>query len=211
VRLAGLVHDLGKIAVPYRLLQKAGDDTIAAGHQGRAASLAEPFRLHPYYAQRILSRVRPLADLAADVGTHHERTDGSGYPLGPAAPRMPMTGKLLAAADAWAERARHGPADLTGEQGLDPACLEALRTSTQATTGHRRQAARSDPARPALSSREFEVLQLLAGGASNPDISKTLYISRRTAEHHVEHILAKLDVTSRTAAVAYALTHELLS
>ena len=51
------------------------------------------------------------------------------------------------------------------------------------------------------------MLRLLADGASNPDISKTLYISRRTAEH----ILAKLEVTSRTAAVAHALTHELLS
>jgi len=57
----------------------------------------------------------------------------------------------------------------------------------------------------------LEVLRLLADGASNPDISKALYISRRTAEHHVEHIQAKLEVTSRTAAVAHALTHELLS
>jgi non-specific serine/threonine protein kinase len=39
---------------------------------------------------------------------------------------------------------------------------------------------------------------LLAEGASNPDISKALDISRRTTEHHVEHILAKLTVTSRT-------------
>jgi DNA-binding NarL/FixJ family response regulator len=69
---------------------------------------------------------------------------------------------------------------------------------------------RADLARLALSPRELEVLRLLAVGASNPDISKALYISRRTAEHHVEHILAKLEVTSRTAAVAYALTHELL-
>ena len=69
----------------------------------------------------------------------------------------------------------------------------------------------ADTAPPVLSPRELEVLQLLADGASNPDISKSLYISRRTAEHHVEHILAKLEVTSRTAAVAYALTHELLS
>ena len=61
-----------------------------------------------------------------------------------------------------------------------------------------------------MSSRELEVLRLVANGASNPDISKTLYISRRTVEHHVEHILAKLTVTSHTAAVAYALTHELL-
>ena len=41
-------------------------------------------------------------------------------------------------------------------------------------------------------------------------ISKALFISRRTTEHHVEHILTKPGVTSRTAAVAYALTHELL-
>jgi DNA-binding NarL/FixJ family response regulator len=57
----------------------------------------------------------------------------------------------------------------------------------------------------------LEVLRVLGDGASNPDISKALYIGRRTAEHHAEHILAKLEVTSRTAAVAHALTHELLS
>jgi DNA-binding NarL/FixJ family response regulator len=59
--------------------------------------------------------------------------------------------------------------------------------------------------RPALSSRELEVLWLLTEGASNRDISKAVYISRRTTEHHVEHILAKLAVTSRPDAVAYAL------
>ena len=77
-------------------------------------------------------------------------------------------------------------------------------------TGPPRQRSRADPGRPALSSRELEVLRLLTDGASNPDIGKTLP-HRRTAEHHVEHILTKLDVTSRTAAVAHALTHELLS
>ena len=211
VRRAGLVHDIGKIAVPYHMLQRTDDDTSAASHRGGAAALAEPVRLHPYYAQRILARVRPLADLATDVSVHHERTDGSGYPLGPAAQQMPTTARLLAAADAWAERARHGPPDLTGESGLDPACLAALQSCTRAGTAQRRQRPRADPGRPALSPRELEVLRLLADGASNPDISRTLYISRRTAEHHVEHILTKLEVTSRTAAVAYALTHELLS
>jgi len=211
LRRAGLVHDLGKIAVPYRLLQETDGDTGAARVKGAAAALAEPVRLHPYYSQRILSRVRPLADLAADVGAHHERLDGSGYPLGLAARGMPITARLLAAADAWAEQSRHGPPDLTREDGLDSACLAALRSCHQPGTGRRRQRPPADPARPALSSRELEVLGLLADGASNPDISKALYISRRTAEHHVEHILAKLEVTSRTAAVAYALTYELLS
>jgi DNA-binding NarL/FixJ family response regulator len=124
---------------------------------------------------------------------------------------MPITARLLAAADAWAERARHGPPDFTGENGLDPACLAALRSCTRPGAGHQRQRPSADPARPALSPRELEVLRLLANGASNPEIGKTLYISRRTAEHHVEHILTKLEVTSRTAAVAYALTNELLS
>ncbi len=209
LRRAGLVHDLGKIAVPPRLLEQAGDGTRPAG-RGGAAALAEPVRLHPYYAQRILSRVRPLADLAADVGAHHERLDGSGFPLGLAGPAIPIGARVLAAADAWAERAGHGPPDLTGEDGLDPECIAALRSRPRPGAGHPRQRSRAEPGRPALSSRELEVLQLLADGASNPGISKTLHISRRTAEHHVEHILTKLDVTSRTAAVAYALTRELL-
>lgn len=89
--------------------------------------------------------------------------------------------------------------------------MAALRSCAKPGTTHQRQPFHADPARPALSSRELEVLRLLADGASNPDISRALYISRRTAEHHVEHILTKLAVTSRTAAVAYALTHELLS
>ena len=145
------------------------------------------------------------------MSAHHERLDGSGYPLGLAAPNISVGARLLAAADAWAERAGRGPPDLTRDDGLDPACTAALRSSTEPGTGRRRQRSDSGPARPALSTRELEVLRLLADGASNPDISKTLYISRRTAEHHVEHILTKLTVTSRTAAVAYALTHELLS
>ena len=210
VRRAGLVHDLGKIAVPYRLLEKAADDTGAPHHPGGAAALAEPIRLHPYYAQRILSRVRPLADLAADVGAHHERLDGSGYPLGLSGQGVPLGARVLAVADTWAERASGGPPDLTDEGGLDPACIAALRPGTKAGTGQHRHS-HAAAARSALSLRELEVLRLLADGASNPDISKALYISRRTTEHHVEHILTKLAVTSRTAAVAYAFTHELLS
>ena len=211
LRRAALVHDLGKIAVPYRLLEQAADDTGVLARPGRTGALPEPVRLHPHYAQRILSRVRPLADLATDVGAHHERLDGSGYPVGLAAGSVPIGARVLAAADTWAERARGGPPDLSDEEGLDPACVAALRSCAAPSSRHHRQ--RSGPASPLLllSSRELEVLQLLVDGASNPDISKTLFISRRTTEHHVEHILTKLGVTSRTAAVAYALTHQLLS
>jgi len=211
LRRAGLVHDLGKIAVPYHLLEKTSDDTGASGGQRGTAALAEPVRLHPYYAQRILSQVRPLADLAADVGAHHERLDGSGYPLGIYGQRVPIGARVLAAADTWAERAVTGTPNLTGEDGLDPACIAAVQSCAQPGSRHQRQHVQIAHARPVLSSRELEVLRLLTDGASNLDISKALFISRHTAEHHVEHILAKLGVTSRTAAVAYAITHELLT
>jgi DNA-binding NarL/FixJ family response regulator len=56
-----------------------------------------------------------------------------------------------------------------------------------------------------LSEREVEVLKLVAAGFTNPQIASALYISRKTAEHHVSNILAKLGVTSRTEAAAAAV------
>jgi DNA-binding CsgD family transcriptional regulator len=63
---------------------------------------------------------------------------------------------------------------------------------------------------PRLSPRESEVLKLLVGGRSNAEIANILFMSRRTAEHHVAKILAKVGADSRTAAATYAVRHKLI-
>ena len=72
----------------------------------------------------------------------------------------------------------------------------------------RRRLARGRPAaglsEPALSNREQEVLRLVAQGLTSPGMAARLGLSPRTVESHVAHILAKLDVTTRAAAVAQA-------
>jgi DNA-binding CsgD family transcriptional regulator/tetratricopeptide (TPR) repeat protein len=56
-----------------------------------------------------------------------------------------------------------------------------------------------------LSEREREVVRLVAAGFTNPQIASNLYISRKTAEHHVSNILVKLGVTTRTEAATMAV------
>lgn len=61
-----------------------------------------------------------------------------------------------------------------------------------------------------LSSRELEVLRLVAGGGSNREIAALLTISEHTVARHLQNIFRKLGVTSRTAAGAYAFEHDLV-
>jgi DNA-binding NarL/FixJ family response regulator len=80
-----------------------------------------------------------------------------------------------------------------GESVLAPAVAARL-------MGHVRA-----PAEDKLSSRELEVLQLVAEGASNLDIASQLHISQATVKSHLIHIFGKLGVSDRTAAVTVAL------
>jgi ATP/maltotriose-dependent transcriptional regulator MalT len=61
-----------------------------------------------------------------------------------------------------------------------------------------------------LTARELEVLRLVAAGKSNREIAAALVISEHTVARHVQNIFAKLDVSSRAAAGAFAFEHDLV-
>jgi DNA-binding NarL/FixJ family response regulator len=66
------------------------------------------------------------------------------------------------------------------------------------------------PAEDSLSARELEVLRLVAAGQTNKAIAAELVLSERTIERHLSNIFAKLGVSSRAAATAFAYRHELV-
>jgi ATP/maltotriose-dependent transcriptional regulator MalT len=74
------------------------------------------------------------------------------------------------------------------------------------------QLAEPDAAEPAmgLTAREIEVIRLMATGATNREIADTLVISEHTARRHMQNIFAKIDVSSRAAATAFAYEHDLV-
>jgi DNA-binding CsgD family transcriptional regulator len=91
---------------------------------------------------------------------------------------------------------------------LNDAAVYARR---QIDLARRDPAATARAARPAgLSRREIEVLRLLADGCSSREIASQLFISARTAEHHVQHVYTKIGVTGRAAATRWAVEHDVV-
>jgi HD-GYP domain-containing protein (c-di-GMP phosphodiesterase class II) len=91
IHAAGILHDLGKLAVPDAILHKPGP--LDAGEW-------EQIRRHPEIGAEILDHAG-LADIAAWVRAHHERVDGRGYPFGLDGDRIPLEARILAVADAY--------------------------------------------------------------------------------------------------------------
>jgi DNA-binding NarL/FixJ family response regulator len=73
----------------------------------------------------------------------------------------------------------------------------------------RRQAGDDRPG--GLSRREIDVLRLLAEGRTTSEIAAQLFISAKTADHHIQHIYTKISVSNRAAATRWAVEHEIVS
>lgn len=209
VRRAGLVHDLGIVAVPAYLLLKA-----------RSAIEEERYRTHPYYTHHILSCVPALVDVASVAAMHHERVDGVGYHLGLQAPDLPQTARVLAAACAYQEaKAQLATSRSVGEsaleivqreagRGLDAQCVAALGPALESLKGQG-SAHGTNPA--GLTEREVDVLRLAAQALPVRAIARRLVVSEATVRHHLEHIYDKLNVNSRAGAVLFAAENGLLT
>ena len=92
LKRAGLLHDIGKLAISNKILDKPGTLT---DEEYRA------IQTHPTYTQRILERAPCFAELAELAANHHEKLDGSGYPRRITADMLDLPMRVLAVADIY--------------------------------------------------------------------------------------------------------------
>ena len=212
LEIAALLHDVGRVSVSNAIWEKPGPLT---------GSEWEQVRLHAYHSERILAASPLLAPSATLAGMHHERLDGSGYHRCSTGVGPPRSARILAAADADAAmlnerphrgraRCRCGRGD-AGRRGATRGRLDRGRRAGGAP-GDRPARPGARAAHPArgLSDREIEVLALIARGHTNAEVAGRLFISRRTAEHHAQHIYAKIGVSTRAGAALFAVQHGLV-
>ncbi|MGH3906210.1 MAG: HD domain-containing phosphohydrolase [Pseudonocardiaceae bacterium] len=211
VRRAGLVHDLGRVAVPASVWAKPGPLTRDEW---------ERVRLHSYHTERVLDVVAPLRPLGRLAGLHHERCDGSGYHRASRTGELSTTARILAAADAYhamTEPRPHRPAlsdtaaaaELRRDAAAGRLHAEAVVAVLDAAghCGQRTVAVRPD----GLSDREGQVLGLLARGWSTKQIARQLTISPKTCDHHIQSLYRKIGVSTRAGAILFAVDQGLLT
>ncbi|MFF6905779.1 HD-GYP domain-containing protein [Streptomyces sp. NPDC012389] len=135
LRFAGILHDIGKLGVPTRVLRKDGPLT---------PDERRVMELHPEYGHEIVRSIGFLDEARAAILHHHERLDGTGYPYGLSGGRIPESARIVAVADAFDamtstrsyRRGRPVPAALTelrrcaGTQ-FDPRMVRALASALE--------------------------------------------------------------------------------
>jgi putative nucleotidyltransferase with HDIG domain len=131
VELGALLHDVGKLSIPDRVLTKPAPLNELEW---------EAMRRHAALGERLLAHIVQQADVLAVVRSHHERWDGRGYPDGKFGEEIPLAARIVAVADAFQAMIEPRPyreprspasalAEVVSQSGgqFDPACVEALR------------------------------------------------------------------------------------
>jgi HD-GYP domain-containing protein (c-di-GMP phosphodiesterase class II) len=207
---AALVHDLGRVSVPNTIWDKPGP--LTRDERDRAET-------HALVTDQLLRRVPYTATLAGTACAAHERVDGSGYHRRVNTAHLDEAQRVIAASDCYqamtSERPHRralAPEDAAAELRamsaggrLDGEAVERV----LAAAGHRRAARPPLPA--GLTARESEVLRLLTLGLTTRQVADRLVISAKTADHHVQHIYAKVGVSTRGAAALFAMEHGILA
>ncbi len=100
IRMAGTMHDLGKVNIPAEILSKPGQ---------LSSIELDLVKMHPTIAYEILKKIEFPWPIAEIVYQHHERLDGSGYPRGLKGNKILLTGRILSVADVVESIASHRP------------------------------------------------------------------------------------------------------
>jgi HD-GYP domain-containing protein (c-di-GMP phosphodiesterase class II) len=214
VRRAALVHDFGTTGVPNSIWDKPGPLT---------RSEFDRVELHTMLTEQMLRRSPALASLNPVASAHHEKCDASGYHRRVRADGTDAGACVLAAVEVYvgmtADRADR-PAF-----AVEDAATELRRLASQgvlesrATEAVLEAAGHGRPTTPTarqknpggLSRREVDVLQLAARGLTAKEIADKLFISAKTADHHIQHIYNKIGVSTRAAAALWATQHAVVS
>jgi HD-GYP domain-containing protein (c-di-GMP phosphodiesterase class II) len=215
LRRAALVHDFGTTVVPNSIWDKPGSLT---------RSEFDRVELHPMLTEQMLRRSPALAVLNPVACAHHEKRDGSGYHKRARAADDHLGACVLAAAEVYvgltaerADRPPFSPDDAAAElRRLEAAGMLEPRASraVQVAAGHGEPNTRTGKRQQnpgGLTRREVEVLRLAARGLTTHDIAGRLYISPKTADHHIQHIYGKIGVSTRAAAALWAMQHKVVT
>ena len=92
IEISGLLHDIGKIAIPQAILCKAGklsDEEFMI------------MKTHPVNSEKLISSIKKLENIAPGIKHHHERWDGRGYPDNLAGENIPFSARIIAIADTY--------------------------------------------------------------------------------------------------------------
>jgi HD-GYP domain-containing protein (c-di-GMP phosphodiesterase class II)/DNA-binding CsgD family transcriptional regulator len=212
---AALVHDFGATAVPNSIWDKRGTLTRAE---------FDRVELHPMLTEQMLRRSPALAALNPVASAHHEKGDGSGYHKRMRSDAVDPNAAILAAAEIYvgmtAERADR-PAFSAEEAAAELHRLVASGVlDARASRAVLVAAGHGEPAAPprrrakhpgGLSRREVDVLRLAAKGLTTREIGERLFISTKTADHHIQHIYVKIGVSTRAAAALWAIQNAVVS